>query len=215
MSPPGSVSTRKFIDGPVSVGGPHPTSGLPGFNARDYMARGGSKVFSPVTGRVPSAADRPIGTAPTQNPSAGFGGARLYLENRDDSDLELYLAHLQPGSIRVTSGQKVVAGITVLGTVWDWPNDPGRSHIHLGYEGGDPLVKLVDADGDILAASKPKPRVLLPELRRVDKVACVGKSDEAGRWQVIRGTDVLFQGKYQEARTFFEDKRAYWERRSG
>lgn len=199
----------KFIEGPVAAGGFHPTSGLPGFGARDYMAAGGSLARSPIKGKVSSS--RPFGRLATQNPAAGFGGARLYLERPNGK--EIYIAHfgLGPGDLLVKPGQTVGVG-TPLGRVWRWPNDPGRSHLHVGDQAGDPLKTLVDADGDILAATPKKTRVKLPILRKVDEEACVGRADEAGRWQVVRAGDVLFQGKYREAREFFEEKRAYWER---
>jgi hypothetical protein len=200
----------KFIDGPVRAGGAHPTSGLPGFPARDYMARGGSLARSPIAGKVSSS--RPFGRLATQNPAAGFGGARMYLERPNGK--EIYIAHfgLGPGDLLVKPGQKLEIG-TELGRVWRWPNDPGRSHLHVGDEAGDPLRTIVDADGDIIHATT-KPKVKLPILRKVDEEACVGKADEAGRWQVVRDGDVLFQGKYAEAVDFFEEKRAYWERRA-
>lgn len=201
----------KFIQGRVTAGGPHPTSGLPGFPARDYLAAGGSLARSPINGKVSSS--RPFGRLATQNPAAGFGGARLYLERPNGK--EIYIAHfgLGPNDLLVEPGQHLDVG-EPLGRVWRWPNDPGRSHLHMGDEAGDPLHTLVDADGDILASIPPKPKVTLPILVRVDQIACVGKADEAGRWQVRRGNEILFQGKYAEALVFFEDKRAYWERQA-
>ena len=181
------MSTR-FIEGRISAGGAHPTSGLSGFPARDYMAAGGSDVFAPYDAVVPSV--RPIGWASTQNPAAGFGGQRVYL--MDSRGYEGYFAHL--GTLSVQSGQRVQQG-QKIGTVWRWPNDPGRSHIHFGYEKGDPLVTAVRSDGSFVqkdgaGPTPPKPKFPRPRMTKT-----------AGRgWTVSVGDKVLLAHRpYKEA----------------
>ena len=200
--------TPKFTNDPNQyTGGPHPTSGLSGFPARDYMCDGGSLIRAPFDGHV--AVDRPIGWAATQNPDAGFGGQRIYLVE-GATNHEVYAAHF--GTLAMVRGQRFKLGDTV-GTCWNWPRNPGRSHIHLGYEGGDPMYRLIDSDGDLLKATKRrKPLLKKPVLRKVghsDK--CHATADEHGHWQVVRelpsGREkVLFQGSYREAKKVLADK---------
>lgn len=150
------VAPLKFITPFGHVGGLHATSGLPGFPARDYLAPGGALVRAPFTGCVPSW--RPWGRLSYQNPSAGFGGSRIYLQRTKTGDTA-YLAHFElPGHpygyLFLKPGQCFRQGDPV-GIVWHWPNNPGRSHIHTGYEGGDPLYELVNTDGTFRIVEGP------------------------------------------------------------
>ncbi|MCC6743435.1 MAG: hypothetical protein IT175_06205 [Acidobacteria bacterium] len=143
----GQLNPPRFITPLYAVGGAHPTSGLAGFPARDYMSRGGALVRAPFSGCVPSW--RPWGRLSYQAPSLGFGGSRIYLERTKTGD-EAYLAHFglnHPyGDLFLRPGQCFRQGDPV-GIVWGWPSNPGRSHIHMGYQGGDPLYELVSTDG--------------------------------------------------------------------
>jgi hypothetical protein len=190
----------KFIAGGTHAGGPHNTSGLPGFPARDWMGHGGSLVLSPIRGVVSTS--RPFGKLEHQDPRNGFYGARLYLERPNGK--EIYMAHFGLGShdIRVRPGTKVVPG-TPLGYVGHWPGDPGRSHIHVGDQAGDPLHTIVDADGDILMNNKPPKALLI--LRKVGHRGCRACQNKEGRWQVRRESKppkVLYQGSYQDAERY-------------
>jgi hypothetical protein len=124
-----TANGRNGVRLPTSFRSTHGTSGLAGYPAVDIMARGGTPVYAPVGGRISSS--RPFGWLPTQNPAAGFGGARLYLEGANGKTY--YIAHLAK-NLRVRPGQRIKPG-QLIGYVWDWPGDPGRSHIHIGVNG--------------------------------------------------------------------------------
>jgi hypothetical protein len=211
----------RLMDGRMTVlQGRHPTAGLPGFPANDFGAPGGTLVRAPFDGRVPPLSDRPFGRLPRQEPALGFGGARVYLVETATGK-ESYLAHFGLGTLDllVRPGQHVEAG-QPLGRVWDWPGQPGRSHIHWGSEAGEPLGLYVNAAGTLLKAGAPphEAELEMPFLRKVGKVDCVGRGfDTPGRWQVLRllpdgRTRLIGQGSYKEARAMLEEKRAWVER---
>jgi len=120
--------STKFIPRLSSVGGLHPTTGLESYTARDFMAPPGTPVYAPFDGVVEEA-----GRNPTQNPSAGFGGYSLHIHG---GGTRAFLTHF--GRLTVRNGQRVRRG-QLIGYVWNWPGDPGRSHIHFAVGGGDPL----------------------------------------------------------------------------
>jgi hypothetical protein len=198
----GATARDHFVE-PSYAGGPHPTSGLSGFPARDYMTRGGTLVRAPFTGCVPTW--RPWGRLGHQNPSAGFGGSRVYLERTKTGD-EAYLAHFglnHPyGDIYLRPGQCFRQGDPV-GIVWDWPNNPGRSHIHMGYQGGDPLYALVNSNGTFRIQEGPTwepgpdgqifPRVLLRH--------------EGQWWRVIVGEKKVYQGGQAKATEIYNARK--------
>lgn len=215
-----------FIDQLSHAGAEHPTSGLDRYqglpnrwSARDYMAPGGALVRAPFTGTVPR--DRPHGRASTQNPAAGFGGARLYLLHPNGE--MAYLAHfgLAPRDLLVRPGDSFKAG-DPIGRVWAWPNDPGRSHIHMGWTAGDPLRLLVNAAGTILAnTSRPRQTLELqvPFLRKVDHAGCLACAGHDGRWQVVRilpngAEKIIVQTTYREALRVRDEKAAWVERQN-
>lgn len=182
-----------------SVGGAHPTSGLSGFPARDYMSRGGALVRAPFSGCVPRS--RPWGRLAHQAPNSGFGGSRIYLERTKTGD-DLYLAHFglnHPyGDLFLKPGECFKQGDPV-GIVWSWPSNPGRSHIHAGYQGGDPLYKLVSTDGSFRIVEgpvwKPGPDGKVfprPRLRH-----------EGQFWRVYVGKKKVYQGGETKARQVF------------
>lgn len=149
------VAPLRFIEHVSSVTAEHPTSGLPGFPARDYLARGGSLVRAPFSGCVPTS--RPWGRLGTQNPSGGFGGSRIYLR-QNTTGRQAYLAHFglvnYYGDLYLKPGECFRQGDPV-GSLWLWPGNPGRSHSHMGWQGGDPLVRLVDRNGNFLIREGP------------------------------------------------------------
>jgi murein DD-endopeptidase MepM/ murein hydrolase activator NlpD len=102
----------------------HPTGGLPGNWALDFMAPGGTKVVAPQAGLV----HRLSGHNPIEGmlPGAVFGWT-IYL---DCADGFWFLTHFGQRSCHV--GQHVVPG-TLLGLVGHWPHDEGRSHTHAGF----------------------------------------------------------------------------------
>jgi hypothetical protein len=192
----GTVRPLKFIDPVTSVTALHPTSGLPGFPARDYLSPGHRLVRAPFSGCVPT--DRPWGWLPYQAPSHGFGGARIYLR-QNTTGLVGYLSHFgNPafGGLFKKPGQCFRQG-DPLGHVWLWPGDPGRSHIHFGWQGGDPLPRVVDAHGNFLIQEgpvwKPGERIFpRPVLRH-----------EGKWWRVQVGEKRLYQGGEERAREVY------------
>jgi len=104
----------------------HATGGIPGNYALDFMQSHGTPVLAPEAGTV----SRTSGN----DPATGVHGG-----NRDVFGWSVYLrctfgffyfTHL--GQLRVKAGDMVTAG-EIVGWVGAWPNDPGRSHLHLGY----------------------------------------------------------------------------------
>lgn len=187
-----SSSQPLFMDRISIVGGPHPTSGLPGFPARDYLGPGEQIVRAPFNGCVPTVNLRPWGWARVQNPAAGFGGMRIYLTNTTNSR-QAYGAHF--GFLFLRPGQCFKQGDPV-GKVWWWPNDAGRSHIHLGYQGGDPLFTLIDRNGRFLikyVEPKPEKKFLKPRLVLEDT-----------SWIVRVGNKVVYKGGREKANQVYK-----------
>jgi len=124
------VYSGRGLQLPSSISSTHSTSGLAGYPAYDFMARGGTAVYAPVDGVVSK--EHPFGWLSYQNPSKGFGGARLYIDGGNGRTY--YIAHMAK-NLRVRPGERIRKG-QLLGYVWDWPNDPGRSHVHMGVHSG-------------------------------------------------------------------------------
>ena len=124
---------RTFVH-PIPLGFPssatpiHPTAGLPGYPAIDFLARGGTPILAVQSGRI----RRHSGRNPALGVVSGsvFGWS-LYL--RADSGSDYFYTHL--GRRTTHEDQRVVAG-QVIGEVGHWPGDPGRSHVHVGVSGG-------------------------------------------------------------------------------
>jgi murein DD-endopeptidase MepM/ murein hydrolase activator NlpD len=112
-------------EGDGGVSGPiHPTDGLSGNWAIDFMAPGGSTVVASFDCVV----QRFSGRDPKQGVYAGSAfGWSMYLG--DDDGRTAFLTHF--GTRSCSPGQKLKAG-TPIGTVGHWPHDPGRSHTHEG-----------------------------------------------------------------------------------
>lgn len=120
---PGTPVPSKLLS---SVGAEHPTAGLEGFPAYDYMARAGTPVVAPVGGKIV----RFSGHDPSQGPTDGVHGPfgwSLYLQGNDGHTY--YMTHL--GSRDVKVGQTVKPG-AVLATIGDYAKWGGADHVHMG-----------------------------------------------------------------------------------
>lgn len=102
----------------------HPTLGLPGNWALDFMAPGGTPFLAPQDATV----TRLSGHDPAQGVVDGsvFGWS-VYLTTV--GGVVYFATHL--GDRRVRVGQHVKRG-ALVGHVGHWPGDPSRSHTHLG-----------------------------------------------------------------------------------
>lgn len=112
-----------------SVGGEHPTEGLPGYPARDYFAKAGSPVVAPVGGTVVRLSGHDPKQGPTEGPHGPFGWS-VYIKGSDGRTY--YLTHL--GSRSVKAGDKVAAGAQI-GTVGNYAKYGTPSHVHQGVNG--------------------------------------------------------------------------------
>lgn len=103
----------------------HPTSGIGGNYALDFMAAPGTPVLAVEDGEV----SRTSG----YDPASGLHGAgdvfgwSVYLRCKGGF---WYSTHY--GRLAVSGGDRVRVG-DILGWVGDWPRDRPRSHTHLGY----------------------------------------------------------------------------------
>jgi murein DD-endopeptidase MepM/ murein hydrolase activator NlpD len=114
----------------TSVGGLHPTAGLPGYEARDVFAKPGSPVTSPVNGKVIRLSGHDPKKGPTQGPHGPLGWS-TYIQAKDGSIY--YLTH--QGSRNVKPGQTVKRG-QVIGTVANYDKYGTPSHVHVGVHHG-------------------------------------------------------------------------------
>jgi Peptidase family M23 len=104
--------------------GLHPTDGIPGNWAIDFMAPGGTKVLAVVNARV----TRLSGHPPSEGwHGPGIFGWSIYYETTDG--YTFFSTHF--GERFVGEGQVIDVG-QVIAEVGHWPGDPGRSHTHLG-----------------------------------------------------------------------------------
>ena len=113
----------------------HPTSGLANNWALDFMAPGGTKVYAPEASTVLRLSGHDPSLGEVQPSIFGFS---VYLHT--PSGIIYFLTHL--GHVSVPLGRKLKAS-WLIGTVGHWPNDPGRSHTHLGvtHPGGVTAAK--------------------------------------------------------------------------
>lgn len=112
-------------------------------NLEDYAAYG-CEVLSPCDGTVVGAVDGDSDQAPQHpGPGSGFGN-----HVRIDNDHEIvHLAHLRPGTLRVSVGDRVVAG-QPLGEV----GSSGHStephlHVHAEHDGNGVRLRFSDVGG--------------------------------------------------------------------
>lgn len=109
----------------------HDTGGIPGNVALDFMAPGGANVLAPERCKVIrlSGHDPATGTWANGRPnrSGDVFGWSCYLETPDG--YVYFVTHL--GKRALTVGRWLPAG-ALLGKVGHWPNNPGRSHAHIG-----------------------------------------------------------------------------------
>jgi murein DD-endopeptidase MepM/ murein hydrolase activator NlpD len=110
----------------TSIGGLHPTEGLPGFPAHDYFAPAGSPAVAPVTGTIVKLSGTNPSAGPTEGPHGPFGWS-VYVQGSNGRTY--YMTHM--GTRDVEVGQTVKAG-QVLGTVGDYAKYGTPSHIHMG-----------------------------------------------------------------------------------
>lgn len=103
----------------------HETAGLPGNWALDFMAPGGTRVLVVQAGVISklSGHDPQLGEI-----APGIFGWNVYLTIPGVG--VYFMTHL--GNRHVHVGQHLTPG-AIIGHVGHWPNDPGRSHTHLGY----------------------------------------------------------------------------------
>ena len=104
----------------------HPTAGLNGFPAFDYMAPAGSPVVAPVSGKIV----RFSGYDPKLGAVQGAGGPlgwSIYLQG--DNGHTYFLTHL--GSRTVKVGQRVNQGVQI-GTVANYRKYGRPDHVHMG-----------------------------------------------------------------------------------
>jgi murein DD-endopeptidase MepM/ murein hydrolase activator NlpD len=137
--PPKDSSKFQSLSGPVqpiptgyplTVEGLHPTAGLAGYEARDWMCAAGTPVVACENGTV----ERFSGHDPLFGPTDGVHGPfgwSIYLKGASGTDY--YYTHL--GSRVAKLGQVVQAG-TVLGAVGDYAKWGGANHVHLGVHPG-------------------------------------------------------------------------------
>jgi hypothetical protein len=100
------------------------TAGLPNNWALDFMAPGGTPFLAPQDVWV----SRFSGHDPASGVTGGdIFGWNIYLQT--SGGVIYFATHL--GDRADVLGKHVTRG-TLLGHVGHWPNDPGRSHTHLG-----------------------------------------------------------------------------------
>jgi murein DD-endopeptidase MepM/ murein hydrolase activator NlpD len=116
------------VIGGTRIGGLHPTEGLAGYPARDYFAKPGSEVVSPVTGRIVKESGHDPAQGPIEGPHGPLGWS-VYIQGKDGHTY--YLTHM--GVRRVKVGETVRAGAN-LGTVANYDKYGTPSHIHMGVK---------------------------------------------------------------------------------
>jgi len=114
----------------TSIGGLHPTEGLPDYEAMDWMAPSGSPVVAPEAGKV----HRFSGYNPELPPPLGIHGPYgLSLYMLGESGTDYYMTHL--GAYHCSVGDKVFAG-QLLAQVGDYAQWGGADHCHCGLHNG-------------------------------------------------------------------------------
>lgn len=104
----------------------HPTAGLLGNWALDWMAPGGTPVYAAEDAKIKKLSGRSPGEGADQ--VIGIFGWSIHYETVKGYR---YFGTHHGSRENLIVGQTVKAG-EKLGEVGHWPNDPGRSHLHLG-----------------------------------------------------------------------------------
>lgn len=105
--------------------GLHQTAGLNGNWAMDFCAAGGSDVVAVEACKIV----RLSGNDPAQGSDDEIGIFGWSIHYETVKSYRYFSTHY--GSRTVSEGERVKAG-TVIGRIGNWPDDPGRSHLHLG-----------------------------------------------------------------------------------
>lgn len=128
-----SSSAGAIVGSPLAGVAPHaathPTLGLAGYPAYDYMAKAGTAVLAPVGGTIERLSGHDPASGAPQGPHGPFGWS-VYLKG-DDGKI-YFLTHL--GALFVRAGQRVVQGAR-LATVGDYARFGGADHVHVGVHG--------------------------------------------------------------------------------
>ena len=124
---PGIVCPVKFGMRPSFL---HPTGGIPGNYALDWMDPGGTSVYvtQPCTVTHLSGHDPSTGVHGSNHDVFGWS-----VHFRDDHGFTYFATHL--GSRTVYDGQRLQVA-QKFGAIGHWPHDPGRSHLHYGVDAG-------------------------------------------------------------------------------
>lgn len=130
---PGGKVKGAIIGSPIPGEKPqkptHETAGLAGYPAVDYMAKPGTKVVAPVSGKIVKLS----GHDPKLGAVQGAGGPlgwSVYIQGTDGRTY--YLTHMGARNVKV--GQRVDAG-QVIGNVANYDKYGRPSHIHMGVHG--------------------------------------------------------------------------------
>lgn len=123
------TQTGSPIAGEKAHAADHPTAGLPGYPAHDYMAPAGTTVVAPVSGKIIKLSGHDPSAGPTSGPHGPFGWS-VYVQGDDGKTY--FLTHL--GSRNVKVGQRVRQGARI-GTVGDYAKYGGADHVHEGVHG--------------------------------------------------------------------------------
>ena len=112
----------------------HQTLGLDGYPAYDYMDKAGTRVLSPVDGKVTRLSGHDPKNGPTNGPHGPFGYS-VYIEG---GGRKFFLTHL--GSRNVKVGDSVRKG-QKIGTIGDYAKWGGADHVHMGINGPYPMAR--------------------------------------------------------------------------
>lgn len=107
-------------------GATHPTAGLAGYPAYDYMAKAGTPVVAPVSGKIVKLSGHDPKNGPTNGAHGPFGYS-VYVQGNDGHTY--FLTHL--GSRNVKVGQRVKQG-TAIGAIGNYAKWGGADHVHVG-----------------------------------------------------------------------------------
>jgi len=125
---PGVVCPVKYGMRPSFL---HPTGGVRGNYALDFMDPGGTSVYAPVGCVITHVSGHPPSTGTHGRNHDVFGWS---LHFADGNGYTYFATHL--GVLSVRDGQTVRVA-QKLGEIGRWPHDPGRSHLHLGVDAGN------------------------------------------------------------------------------